>query len=136
MENTFCIDNIVQNNYFEKSEEPNFEWDMLDSSANKIDVATCTDVSIQCESSNKIDMSIQCDLTLELKEENKKLKMEINYLQNDIKEIIQLVNVFTKIDPFHPDIDRIKTNTAILLNRGIRREYLKKNYNAFSFIKL
>jgi hypothetical protein len=78
MENNYIGDIIIKNNFFEKIEEPIIEWDILDSS------------------DNKIDISVQCDITSDLLQENIKLKAEIIHLHNDIKEIIQLVNVFTK----------------------------------------
>lgn len=70
------------------------------------------------------------DEIIYLKKELLKLQTANIKLVNNFKDIAQLINVFTKIDLNNPQIDIIRTQLTILVNRELRMKY------PFPFINL
>jgi len=64
------------------------------------------------------------------KKENIKLKQQITNVTNNFNELLQLVSHLVKIDNLNPEIESIKRNLTIIVNRELRLKY------AFPFINI
>lgn len=87
--------------------------------------------SIQTDDNTKeISTQTDNDEIIYLKKELLKLQTANIKLVNNFRDIAQLINVFTKIDLNNPQIDIIRTQLTILVNRELRMKY------PFPFINL
>jgi len=64
------------------------------------------------------------------RKENLKLKQQINNLTTNFNELLQLVSNLIKIDSSNSEIETIKRNLTIIVNRELRMKY------AFPFINI
>lgn len=64
------------------------------------------------------------------KKENAKLKQHLANITTNFNELVQLVSKLTKLDNTNPEIDQIKRNLTIIVNRELRLKY------AFPFINI
>lgn len=65
-----------------------------------------------------------------LKSEIASLKIKNSRLEKNFKEICNLLVIFTKIDVENPEVDKIRRQLTILVNRELRMNY------AFPFVSL
>ena len=82
--------------------------------------------SVQTEIVKLIDQHTQTENDIisenvKLKSELQKLKNDYNTLNNELKEVATLVAALAKVSDANPNIDKIKSNLALLVNREIRR---------------
>jgi hypothetical protein len=82
--------------------------------------------SVQTEIVKLIDHDTQTENdiiseNIKLKSELQKLKNDYNILNNELKEIARLVAALAKVSDANPNIDKIKANLALLVNREIRK---------------
>jgi len=97
------------------SEKPiyDFETDFVICDEKK-QICNYTSASVQTDHDTNIDEIER------LKKELAKTKNENMRLTNDLKEIANLVAVVAKVSDPDPDIDKVKENLAIIVNREIR----------------
>lgn len=70
-----------------------------------------------------------------LKSEIESLKIKNSRLETNFKEICNLLVMFTKIDVENPEIDKIRRQLTILVNRELRMHYAFPFVNLLSNIK-
>lgn len=70
-----------------------------------------------------------------LKSEIQALKIKNSRLENNFKDICNLLVMFTKIDVKNPEIDKIRRQLTILINRELRMNYVFPFVNLLSNIK-
>ena len=69
------------------------------------------------------------------KSEIEALKIKNCRLENNFKDICNLLVMFTKIDVENPEIDKIRRQLTILVNRELRMNYAFPFVNLLSNIK-